>query len=78
MNEFLNSSILSNNFSIEKDNTKLHYPVNVDDPGYRADHFIVKLSKDHPKFKKFKGLRCELQIQTLLNHAYSETTHDIL
>ncbi len=25
----------------------------------------------------FKGMRCEIQIQTILNHAWSETSHDI-
>jgi len=27
---------------------------------------------------KFAGLRCEIQIQTILNHAWSETSHDIV
>ena len=26
----------------------------------------------------FKGLRCEIQIQTILSHAWAETSHDIL
>jgi hypothetical protein len=31
-----------------------------------------------PEYAKFKGLRCEIQIHTILNHAWSETSHDIL
>ncbi|TMC17102.1 MAG: hypothetical protein E6J34_19090, partial [Chloroflexi bacterium] len=28
--------------------------------------------------EKFKGMRCEIQIQTILNHAWSETQHDMV
>ena len=31
-----------------------------------------------PEYAKFKGMRCEIQIQTILNHAWSETSHDII
>ena len=29
------------------------------------------------EYAKFKGLRCEIQIQTILIHAWAETSHDI-
>ena len=29
------------------------------------------------EYAKFKGQRCEIQIQTILNHAWAETSHDI-
>jgi len=31
-----------------------------------------------PEYSRFTGMRCEIQIQTTLNHAWSETGHDIL
>ena len=31
-----------------------------------------------PEYARFSGMRAELQIQTLLNHAWSETAHDIV
>src|SRR6185312_6225106 len=46
-----------------------------------AIHYIVRLRDDRttlPEYAKFSGLRCEIQIQTILNHAWSETSHDIV
>ena len=48
--------------------------------GYKADHFILKLDRKRaalPEYKRFKGLKCELQITSALYHAWSEVEHDI-
>ncbi len=31
-----------------------------------------------PEYVRFAGFRCEIQVQTILNHAWSETSHDII
>jgi hypothetical protein len=31
-----------------------------------------------PEYARFAGLHCEIQVQTILNHAWSETSHDII
>jgi hypothetical protein len=52
-----------------------------DENQYRADHYTVRLKDDRtklPEYAKFQGLRCEVQVQTVLNHAWSETSHDII
>jgi ppGpp synthetase/RelA/SpoT-type nucleotidyltranferase len=69
---FISSDIIRKNFDVEEDNTKIHH--SSDD--YRAIHYVVKLKKNN-KDKELDGLRCEIQIHTLLNHAFSETAHDI-
>ena len=82
VNAFLNSGILFANFDIENESVKIHYPTEENDRvRYRASHYTVHLKEERlklPEYMRFIGLRCEIQIQTILNHAWSETTHDIL
>ena len=79
---FLSSQLIRENFEIEEDSTKIHHPTpENEDARYRAVHYTVRLSEDRlrlPEYAKFSGLRCEIQVQTILNHAWSETSHDIL
>jgi hypothetical protein len=62
--------------------TRIHHPTNENaQRRYQAIHYTVYLSAQRtalPEFAKFKGMRCEIQIQTILNHAWAETSHDIL
>lgn len=79
---FLRSRIIFGNFEVELDATKVHTPtVENEEVRYRAFHYVVCLTDERvklPEYAKFAGLRCEIQIQTILNHAWSETSHDIL
>ena len=80
---FLRSGIVFDNFTVDRDETKVHHPV----PGepseetqYRATHYIVLLPESklaEAAYARFAGLRCEIQFQTLLHHAWSETAHNI-
>jgi ppGpp synthetase/RelA/SpoT-type nucleotidyltranferase len=79
---FLNSALVRENFDIEEESTKVHHPTPENKGSkYRAIHYTVRLREDRtrlPEYKRFAGLRCEIQVQTILNHAYSETSHDII
>ena len=83
LNWFLKSSIIRDNFDIDWDQTKFHYPdsdAQSANDFYTGHHFVVTLKPERvklPEFAKFADLRCEIQAQTLLNHAWSETIHDI-
>lgn len=47
--------------------------------GYRSVHFVAKLSKERlelPEFNKFKTLDFEIQVRTILQHAWAEIQHD--
>src|SRR6266481_3869850 len=47
--------------------------------GYRSIHLICELGKDRvalPEYKPFKGLLFEIQIRTVLQHAWAEIDHD--
>jgi ppGpp synthetase/RelA/SpoT-type nucleotidyltranferase len=81
---FMQTGIISDNFDIDWDRTKIHYPV----PGrsgpndlFISNNFVVSLKADRtklPEYTRFAGLACEVQVQTTLNHAWSEMVHDIL
>jgi putative GTP pyrophosphokinase len=45
---------------------------------YQSDHFVVRLADDinFDGRKLAKGMPCEVQVRTLLQHAHSELTHD--
>jgi phage replication-related protein YjqB (UPF0714/DUF867 family)/ppGpp synthetase/RelA/SpoT-type nucleotidyltranferase len=82
VDRFLASSLIHENFEIEEDSTKIHHPTPENkEAQYRAVHYTVRLREDRTRlaeYAKFAGLRCEIQVQTILNHAWSETSHDIL
>ena len=66
---------LKNEFCIVK--VKELYSCN----SYNACHFIVKLDKDRLKlseYKMFDECKCEVQLTTILNHAWSELNHDVI
>lgn len=82
VDRFLASSLIHENFEIEEDSTKVHHPTRENNGAqYRAVHYTVRLREDRirlPEYTRFAGLRCEIQVQTILNHAWSETSHDVI
>ncbi len=81
---FLSSGILQGNFKVDWERTKFHHPVPMASEKPRmfiSNNYVVVLKDDlaqHPGFERFRGIRCEVQVQTILNHAWSEMEHDIL
>lgn len=48
---------------------------------YTANHYVISLKPDRlalPEYTRFAGMRCEIQLQTILNHAWAELEHDII
>jgi ppGpp synthetase/RelA/SpoT-type nucleotidyltranferase len=48
--------------------------------GYQSVHYLVKLKADRiklPEYQKFDGVIAEIQIRTVLQHAWAEIEHDI-
>ncbi len=73
---------------IIKDNFLVHHELSIDkrevlDPdkfGYLSLHYVVELSQERAKLKeyeRFKKLLCEVQIRTILQHAWAEIEHDL-
>lgn len=51
----------------------------IDKVGYKSIHYIAKIKADRldlPEYKKFKNLRFEIQVRTILQHAWAEIEHD--
>lgn len=49
--------------------------------GYRSTHAIITFGAERTylaEYLKFKGLKCEVQLTLILNHAWAEIEHDIL
>jgi ppGpp synthetase/RelA/SpoT-type nucleotidyltranferase len=81
---FLSSGILQEHFEVVWERTKFHHPVpTVSEKSqlFISNNFVVELKEElaqRPEFERFRGIRCEVQVQTILNHAWSEMGHDIL
>ncbi|PWB49233.1 MAG: GTP pyrophosphokinase [Candidatus Methanoperedenaceae archaeon] len=49
--------------------------------GYASVHLIVDLSADRlnlPEYSSYKDMTCEIQVRTILQHAWAEIEHDIV
>lgn len=74
--------LIENEFEIDRENSvdKRVY----DDPswfGYKSFHYVLSLSSERCKlteYSAYKGMRCEVQIRTILQHAWAEIEHDII
>lgn len=79
---FINSGIINQNFEVLE--VKLHHPRReIEDVAelYISNHYIVRLPPERIAlhgYARFDGMRCEIQIQTILNHAWAEMAHDTI
>ncbi|MGB6837748.1 MAG: hypothetical protein WBF66_08595 [Dehalococcoidia bacterium] len=51
----------------------------VDRVGYRSLHFVAKFSPERcnlPEYRRFEGMDFEVQVRTILQHAWAEIEHD--
>jgi len=73
--------IIKREFDVDWDNSvdksKL---IDSDKIGYLSTHYIVSVAKDRLKlteWRMFEGLKCEIQIRTILQHAWAAIDHKI-
>lgn len=84
VSRFLSSGIMHNNFDVDWDRTKIHHPPR--DTGeatelFISNNYVVRLTDERnalPEYARFAGMWCEVQVQTTLNHAWSEMAHDTI
>jgi putative GTP pyrophosphokinase len=74
------SEILRNEFEVveNQDKEKL---LKEDQFGYRSTHFIVKIKNDWlkaPNYRQLENLKAEIQIRTVLMHAWAEIEHKLV
>ncbi len=54
--------------------------IEIDRFGYKSLHYVISLSKKRTslsEYKRFVGLKAEVQIRSILQHAWAEIEHDI-
>src|SRR5690348_3890506 len=82
VHRFGQSGILRDNFDVDFDRSKIHYPSNSEDGAefFISENWVVQLSEARCAlpYRRFAGLRCEVQVQTILDHAWAEMAHDTI
>ena len=84
VSRFLNSGIVRDNFDIDWDRTKIHHPRPESDDAntlFISNNYVLRLKEDRtalPEYARFGDMWCEVQVQTTLNHAWSEMAHDTI
>jgi ppGpp synthetase/RelA/SpoT-type nucleotidyltranferase len=79
---FINSGAVQANFEVTE--VRVHYPqpeVDKTTELYISNHYVVRLRPARlalPEYERFVGMRCEVQVQTILNHAWAEMAHDTI
>jgi len=75
------SDVMFDNFDIDWDRTKFHYPLDEHSSagGFISYNYVVKLKEQRtslPEYADLADLWCEIQVQTTIDHAWSEMHHD--
>lgn len=72
--------IIEDTFQIDVNNSfNKSDELGTDKVGYRSIHYIARIKDDRislPEYKKFKELKFEIQVRTILQHAWAEIEHD--
>ena len=84
VSRFLSSGIVRENFDVDWDRTKIHHPspdTNSAVDLFISNNYVVRLNDQRmalPEYARFREMWCEVQVQTTLNHAWSEMAHDTI
>lgn len=72
--------ILQDEFIVDEGNSgNKAEMLETDKVGYLSVHYIMQLNEKRlglPEYKLFENLKCEVQVRTLLQHAWAEIEHD--
>ncbi|MGM0603502.1 MAG: GTP pyrophosphokinase [Bacillota bacterium] len=74
------SDLIKENFEIDYSNSEDKSDLlDADRMGYKSVHYVASLSEKHlssEKYSKFSGMLFEIQIRSILQHAWAEIEHD--
>lgn len=82
VSRLINSGVIEQNFEVVE--RKVHHPgreIEHANELYTSNHYVVSLKPERtalPEYADFAGMKCEIQIQTILNHAWAEMAHDTI
>lgn len=74
------SKIINENFNVDDENSlDKSDDLGLDKVGYKSVHFVAQLPDSRillTEYKKFKDLKFEIQVRTILQHSWAEIEHD--
>lgn len=72
--------LISSTFNIDSENSiDNETRLSIDKIGYRSVHYVCDIGpnrQDLVEYEYIAGLKCEIQVRTMLQHAWAELTHD--
>lgn len=75
------ADIVEKEFSVDRENSiDKREALEPDRFGYCSVHYVVEMSQERLKlreYQSFAGLKCEIQIRSVLQHAWVEIEHDL-
>jgi ppGpp synthetase/RelA/SpoT-type nucleotidyltranferase len=74
------ADLIGSEFIVDPENSIDKRDVESNEFGYRSLHVVASLDKKREKlreYKRFKGLKFEVQIRSILQHAWAEIEHDL-
>lgn len=75
------AEIVENEFAVdEKNSIDKRKALEPDRFGYCSVHYVVEMKKERlrlQEYKAYKSLKCEIQIRSVLQHAWAEIEHDL-
>ncbi len=75
------AEIIESEFDVDRENSiDKRESLEPDRFGYCSVHYVVKMSPERLvlcEYRAFEGMKCEIQIRSVLQHAWAEIEHDI-
>lgn len=75
------AEIVEREFEVDRENSiDKRKSLEPDRFGYCSVHYVVEMSQERLKLREnhtFRGLKCEIQIRSVLQHAWAEIEHDL-
>lgn len=74
------AELVEREFQIDKENSIDKRRLKSDQFGYRSLHYVISLNEQRISIsenKKYKSLKLEIQIRSILQHAWAEIEHDL-
>jgi len=82
VDQFRSSGAIHENFNVININEHHAVPGTANEEKlFDSTNYLVELKADRlalPEYRRFAGMRAEIQVQTLLNHAWAEMGHDTI
>jgi len=74
------ASIIEQEFEIDKDNSIDKRKLDLNQFGYKSLHYVLSLNSTRAELtenKKYSNIKLEIQIRSILQHAWAEIEHDL-